>query len=162
MNQPFIPAWRKPIEAIAGSAPGAAFLRRFAHLLDRPLLKLTRGRFAMTFGLPTLLLTTTGRKSGEPRSIPLVYLIHGDDLAVVGTRFGSPRHPAWYLNLVANPQARVTLRGEAFAVTAREASPAEYAALWDQATKTYSGFEKYKGRVQGRQIPIMILSRVAG
>jgi deazaflavin-dependent oxidoreductase (nitroreductase family) len=154
-----IPAWRRPIDAVAGSALGAAFLRRFAPLLDRPLLKLTRGRFALTFGLPTLLITTTGRKSGEPRSTPLLYLRHGDDLAIIGTKFGSTDHPAWYLNLRAKPEARVTLGGEEFAVAARDAAPDEYAALWQQAKATYGGFEKYEQRVGERIIPIVVLER---
>jgi len=115
----------------------------------------------MTFGLPTLLLTTTGRKSGQPRSTPLLYLRHGDDLTIIGTRFGSPHHPAWYLNLKSNPAAHVTLHGEEFAVSVREADGEEYDGLWEHARSIYGGFDKYKGRVQGRQIPILVLVRSA-
>lgn len=154
-----IPRWRRPIDAFAGSALGSALLRRFAPVLDRPLMKLTGGRFAMTFGLPTLLLTTTGRKSGQPRPTPLLYLRLGESLAVIGTHFGSPRHPAWYLNLRDRPEARVTLAGETFAVMAREATPEEYAGLWQQASSLYGGFEKYKARVGERRIPIVVLER---
>ena len=162
MSDSSIPAWRKPLDAIAGSAVGSAFLRRFAPALDRRLMRLTRGRFAMTFGLPTLLITTTGRKSGEPRSTPLLYLRHGEHLVVIGTRFGSESHPAWYLNLQAKPEARVTLDGEEFAVHCRDATPDEYAALWQQAEGMYGGFEKYKRRVGERTIPILVLERSHG
>jgi deazaflavin-dependent oxidoreductase (nitroreductase family) len=160
MKNSDIPAWRRPIEAIASSKPGAAILRYLSPLIDRPLMRLSGGRFALTLGLPTLLLTTTGRKSGEPRSTPLLYLEHEDGMAIIGTSFGSTSHPAWYLNLMANPEAEVLLDGEEFPVRAREATDEERTVLWDRATRTYSGFEQYKGRVGERSIPILVLTRV--
>ena len=154
-----IPFWRKPIDAIASSRPGSAFLKHCMPVLDRPLMRLSGGRLAMTFGLPTLLLTTTGRKSGRPRSAPLLYLRHGDDLVLIGTSFGSTTHPAWYLNLLANPRASVLLDGATFVVTAREAEPGERPELWRKATHLYGGYEKYKARVGAREIPMIVLSR---
>jgi deazaflavin-dependent oxidoreductase (nitroreductase family) len=114
----------------------------------------------MTFGLPTLLLTTTGRRTGRARSTPLLYLRHGEELAVIGTRFGSDRHPAWSLNLLADPAATVLLDGESFRVVAREATPAERDTVWSRATRLYGGFEKYEARASGRVIPVLLLGRV--
>jgi deazaflavin-dependent oxidoreductase (nitroreductase family) len=128
-------------------------------MLDRPLMRLTGGRFSLTLGMPTLLLTTTGRKSGELRSAPLLYMRHGDDLALIGTSFGSISHPAWYLNLMANPQASVLLKKETFEVTAREATPEERPVLWQKATQVYGGYEKYLERAGDRNIPILVLAR---
>ncbi len=160
MTGPEIPRWRQPIDALSSTRFGSAFLRRVAPHLDRPLMRLSRGRFALTFGLPTLLLTTIGRKSGEPRSSPLLYLRHGESLVVFGTRFGSPRQPDWYLNIQKTPEATVTLDGEEFEVTPRDATPEEREELWARATRMYGGFEKYGERVVGRQIPIVLLTRV--
>ena len=153
------PGWRKPLDALASLKPVSAVLKYCMPVLDRPLMRLSRGRFSLTYGLPTLLLTTTGRKSGEARSAPLLYIQHGNDMALIGTSFGSTRHPAWYLNLMAEPQASVLLDGENVAVTAREATPEERREIWLKATRLYGGFEKYKTRVGDREIPILILTR---
>ena len=160
MAETEIPTWRKPIDAIISSRSGAAVLRRIAHHLDRPLLRMTRGRFANTFGMPTLLLTTTGRKSGERRGAPLLYFPCGEDLAIIGTHWGSTRHPAWYHNLTAKPEATVLRDGEEFEVVARAAMPEEREQVWAAAARIYGGYAKYRTRVGDREIPIMILSRV--
>jgi deazaflavin-dependent oxidoreductase (nitroreductase family) len=153
------PGWRKPLDALASLKPVSAVLKYCMPVLDRPLMRLSRGRFSLTYGLPTLLLTTTGRKSGEARSAPLLYIQHGADMALIGTSFGSTKHPAWYLNLMANPRASVLLDGKTLAVTAREATPEEWQKVWLKATRLYSGFEKYKTRVGDREIPILVLTR---
>jgi len=153
------PGWRKPFDAFASLKPVSAVLKYCMPVLDRPLMRLSRGRISLTYGLPTLLLTTTGRKSGEARSAPLLYIRYGKEMGLIGSSFGSTRHPAWYLNLMANPQASVLLDGETFAVTAREATPEERKELWLRATRLYGGFEKYETRVGDREIPILVLSR---
>jgi len=154
-----VPFWLKPIEKLASSRLGAAVFRRALHYVDRPLLRWTRGRFATTVGLPTLLLTTTGRKSGQPRSSPLLYMRLGEDFAVIGTYYGSAKHTAWYLNLRANPNAKILLDGEELSVVAREADAREREVIWAQATQVYGGYEKYKARIKDREIPILLLSR---
>ena len=160
-RSPKIPAWRKPLDAIASFKPVSAVLKYCMPVLDRPLMRLSRGRFALTYGLPTLLLTTTGRKSGEARSAPLLYIQHGDDMALIGTSFGSKKHPAWYLNLMAEPRASVLIDRETLAVTARKATPQERQELWLRATQLYAGYEKYKDRVGDREIPILVLTRTS-
>jgi deazaflavin-dependent oxidoreductase (nitroreductase family) len=159
MSSSEIPLWRRPVDAFAGSRFGSAILRRLGPLLDRPLLRFTRGRVAMTLGLPTLLLTTIGRRSGAARAVPLVYHRLGDDLAVIGTSFGSTKHPAWYLNLRAKPEATVLLGGKEFTVGSRDATPAEYHDVWARATRIYGGYDRYRRRVGRRRVPIVVLMR---
>lgn len=154
--------WRRPTNLWASSRLGAAMLRPTMHLIDRPLMRLTRGRCAMTFGLPTLLLTTTGVKSGKSRTAPLLAIPHGEDLAIIGTRFGSTQHPAWHFNLQAKPEATVEFRGERWAARARPASEEERVSIWPTAVRIYPGYDKYKGRVGGREIPIYVLERATG
>lgn len=151
------PAWRRPIDALASLKPVAAFLRRTLHHLDRPLMRLSRGRLATTRGLPTLLLTTTGRKTGQRRSAPLLYVATPSGPAVIGTHFGSTRHPAWYLNLQADPRAEVLVDGRQWPVVARPALPAERQDIWKAARALYPGYEKYRDRVGARTIPILVL-----
>jgi deazaflavin-dependent oxidoreductase (nitroreductase family) len=161
MNRPAnIPAWRRPIDALASSKPVARFLSVISPVIDRWLMRRTRGKFALTLGMPTLLLTTTGRKTGEPREAPLLYLDYDDQYVVIGTRFGNTSHPAWYQNLLASPQAVILLDGNRIEVTMREARDDEREILWERATRLYSGYEKYKSRVGERRIPILVLSPV--
>ncbi len=145
------------VVSVVSSRPGASFFRRTMHLVDRPLLRLTRGRLSFASGYPVLLLTTTGAKSGKPRTIPLLYVEWGDGIAIIGTRFGSTRHPGWYHNLRADPEATVEIKGERRTYTAREAEGDERAEIWARAVRMYSGYEKYGPRA-ARKIPVMVLS----
>ena len=149
------------VVSVVSSRPGASFFRRTMHLVDRPLLRLTRGRLSFASGYPVLLLTTTGAKSGRSRTIPLLYVEWGDGIAIIGTRFGSTRHPGWYHNLRARPEATVQIKGERHTYTAREAEGDERAEIWARAVRMSSGY----GPRAGRQIPVMVLtpaSRGAG
>ncbi len=153
------PLWRKPIDAITMSRFGAAMFRPTAHLLDRPLMRLTRGRLRLTIGLPTLLLTTTGAKSGRQRTVPLLYVRHGEDVAIIGTRFGSKKHPGWYFNLKAKPEATVAIKSDRYEAWARPATIEEREQIWTQAVRIYPGYDSYLPRVGGREVPIYILAR---
>ncbi len=155
------PLWRKPIDMITMSRFGAALFRPTAHLLDRPLMRLTRGRLRLTIGMPTLLLTTTGAKSGRQRTVPLLYVRHGDDIAIIGTRFGSTKHPGWHHNLKAKAEATVAIKGDRYEAWARPATPEEREQIWPQAVRIYPGYDKYLPRVGGREVPIYILARGA-
>ena len=147
------------MDIFTATRPMAGMTSRYLHYLDRPLLRLTRGRVATTFGLPTLLLTTTGAKTGRPRSVPVLYLTHGDALAVIGSNSGRRRKPGWYYNLRAHPEAEVLLGGESFRCRAREASGKERAAIWQRATKMYAGYARYASRLRTREIPVVIMER---
>jgi len=109
-------------------------------------------------GMPTLLLTTTGRKSGEERQLPLLYGRDGDRYLVVGSRGGSPDHPSWYKNLVANPEVSVQVLGDRFRARARTANHDERPRLWRTMTKIFPFYDQYQSRT-GREIPVVILQR---
>ena len=112
------------------------------------------------FGDSLVLLHTVGAKSGEPRVHPLMAIATDDGWMVVASAAGSPRHPAWFHNLVANPSAQVELgTGEFVDVVATELSGADYDAAWAAFTARSPGFESYKARAAGRTIPVLKLAR---
>ena len=111
-------------------------------------------------GTQTLLLTTTGRRSGEPRVQPLIYGTSGDDYLVVASKGGAPQHPAWYLNLEANPDVEVQVKGEKFKAHARTAGPDEKAKLWPIMTKEWPSYDDYQQKTD-RDIPVVVLERTA-
>ena len=158
-NKPF-PSWRLPIDTIVGLKPVAGVLRHVMHRFDIPLMRLTKGRFNLTLGLPSILLTTTGRKSGAKRHSPLLYINFGADIVVIGTRFGGNTPPAWYYNLKAEPHATVTKEGDVYDVEARPATDEERSLIWQEADHVYIGFPKYRERVTDREIPMFILKRL--
>ena len=109
--------------------------------------------------LPTLLLTTTGRKSGEPRVLPLIYGPSGKDFIVIASKGGAPAHPAWYLNLVANPAVQVQMGSEQFNAKARTVTGPERSAMWDQLAVIYPPYTHYQASTD-REIPVVILERL--
>ena len=123
------------------------------------LYRLTGGRVgARVAGLPVLLLTTTGRKSGKPRTVPLSYLAHGDALVLVGSKGGAPRHPAWYLNLEANPEVDVQIGREHRRLRARRAAAEEAERLWPAVLERSPGYAKYRAKTS-REIPLVLLEK---
>jgi deazaflavin-dependent oxidoreductase (nitroreductase family) len=109
-------------------------------------------------GIPVCLVTTTGRKSGQPRTVPLLYLAHGDGVVIVASQGGLPRHPDWYFNVSANPAVRVEVRGDAFDAVARVAQGDERARLWEELVELYPSFAAYALRAQ-REIPVIVCER---
>ena len=107
-------------------------------------------------GSPVLLLTTTGRKSGKERTVPLLYLEDGENLVVVASNGGAPKHPAWWLNLEANPEATVEIGNRKLRVRAEKASPEEKERLWPRLVAMYAGYESYRHRTD-REIPVVLL-----
>lgn len=107
----------------------------------------------------TLLLTTTGRKTGLPRTLPITYFRHPSGrLFLVASNWGSDNAPAWYLNLLANPSVRVQLKRDTFTATARPADPAERAELWPWLVARSPNFERYQ-QVAAREIPLVLIER---
>ncbi len=106
-----------------------------------------------------LLLTTTGRVSGRPHTVPLLYLTDGDRLVVIASWGGRPYHPEWYRNLLADSHAQVEIPGKRLRVTARTASPAERAAWWPRVVAAYDGYAEYQARTD-RTIPVVFLDPV--
>jgi len=117
----------------------------------------TGGRVAgRVFRSPVLLLTTTGRKSGSERTIPLLYFEDGENLAVVASNGGAKEHPAWWLNLKTNPGAMVEIGDRKLHVRAEQASPEEKERLWPKLVAMYRPYEDYQKRTE-REIPVVIL-----
>ncbi|ORW32516.1 nitroreductase [Mycobacterium paraense] len=108
-------------------------------------------------GVPTLLLTVTGRRTGRKLTSALIFGRDGDDYLVVASMGGAPRHPSWYVNLQANPQADIQVRAEEFAVRARTASAAEKPRLWKTMTDVWPNYDVYQSRT-ARDIPVVVLT----
>ena len=108
-------------------------------------------------GVPTLLLTTTGRKSGAPRTTPLIHGRDGDDYLVVASMGGAPQHPKWYRNLLADPAGHIQVQAQHLDVTARTASEDEKARLWKIMTDLWPNYDVYQSRTN-RVIPVVVLS----
>lgn len=110
-------------------------------------------------GVRTLLLTTLGRKSGQPRRTALIYGRAGDSYLIVASQGGRPTHPAWYLNLLDHAEAQVQVKGEKFTVRAHTATPEEKPALWHTMTEIWPDYDQYQAKTD-RQIPVVVLDRV--
>lgn len=108
-------------------------------------------------GLPICLLTTTGRKSGEPRISPLLFLEDGDDVVLVASQGGQPKHPLWYLNLKADPNVTVQIRSRVRTLVARVADDDERARLWPKLVAMYPEFDDYQSWTD-RKIPVVVCS----
>jgi deazaflavin-dependent oxidoreductase (nitroreductase family) len=109
-------------------------------------------------GASTLLLTTTGRRSGQPRETPLIYGRDGDRYLVVASKGGAPAPPLWYRNLAAEPAVELQVRAERFAARARVATTDERARLWPVMTAEWPAYDDYQARTE-REIPIVVLER---
>ncbi|MFF0491687.1 nitroreductase/quinone reductase family protein [Nocardia sp. NPDC004068] len=130
------------------------------NMVHRGLLRISGGKLGNTFsGMPSLELTTIGRKSGRPHSVMLTApLVEGDTIVVVASRGGDPVHPAWYLNLREHPEVEVSFRsGPRKPMTARVASAEERADLWPKVTGKYKVYAGYQERTT-REIPLVLLS----
>jgi deazaflavin-dependent oxidoreductase (nitroreductase family) len=109
-------------------------------------------------GVPTLLLTTRGRKSGRRRRTALIYGQDGDRYLVVASYGGAKHHPSWYLNLAADPHVELQVGADKFAATARTAAPDEKPALWAVMTKIWPDYDSYQAKTE-REIPVVIIER---
>jgi len=112
-------------------------------------------------GLPTLLLTTTGRKTGLQRTVPLPYFPHPEGYAVVASFAGNPKNPAWYENLRAKPEVMVQVRGRRFAALATTAGPEERPAIWSSIIASAAMYADYQ-LVTPREIPVVVLREARG
>jgi deazaflavin-dependent oxidoreductase (nitroreductase family) len=108
-------------------------------------------------GVPALLLTTTGRRTGEPRTSALIFGRDGDDYLVVASMGGMPQHPAWYFNLTANPQVEIQVRGDRMSAQARTATSDEKPRLWQIMRELWPNYDQYQSRTD-REIPVVVLT----
>jgi deazaflavin-dependent oxidoreductase (nitroreductase family) len=139
------------------------WMRRVSARLTRThatIIRMSGGRirrsFLFTGGMPILVLTTVGRKSGKRRSTPVGYLEHGDGFAVLASNAGDDRSPAWWLNLQADPHAEILANRARMAVKARRADPSEEVGLWEEFARLNPGFDEYRNLTE-RKIPIVVL-----
>jgi deazaflavin-dependent oxidoreductase (nitroreductase family) len=137
---------------------GKAFIRVVSRV-NAWLFRRTKGRWGATMpgssGAPVCLVTTTGVKSGLPRTVALVYLRQGDDVVVVASLGGMSENPQWYGNLVADPKVTVEIGAEKMAMIAHTATPDEKARLWPELVDLYKGYADYQARTE-REIPVVI------
>jgi deazaflavin-dependent oxidoreductase (nitroreductase family) len=126
--------------------------------VHRAIFDASKGRiFGKAFGMPVAELVTTGRRSGRKRSTMLaVPIVDSDRLVLVASFGGDDRHPAWYLNLQANPEVRATIAGSTRTMIARTATEEERAELWPRITSVFEGYARYQERTE-RPIPVVIL-----
>ncbi|EOD65240.1 nitroreductase family deazaflavin-dependent oxidoreductase [Amycolatopsis vancoresmycina] len=134
---------------------------RFVVWADKKLHKAFGGRVSLVAlaGLPSLRLTTTGRKSGLPRSTNLLYFPRGGDYVLTASNWGRPHDPAWALNLRAHPKCEVALAGKPVDVVARELHGEEYDAMWQELLGFWPGYEMEQ-REAARPLPVFVLARV--
>lgn len=119
---------------------------------------LTGGKlFGRMFGCTVVLLTTKGRKTGIDRTVPIFGFIEGKTIVVVASNGGKQNNPAWYSNLMENPEARVLVGKEVHWIRARTANPNERNYLWPHLVSYYGGYEIYKTQAKNRQIPVLLL-----
>ena len=135
-----------------GRTRGFSYVYRYVGpRLDPYLARVTRGQLSRVYGLPGLLLRTTGARSGQTRTSPLLYLRDGDDFVVAGTNFGQLTHPGWTANLLAHPKATVQVGRERVGVCAELVDRETWDRLWPRFVAMYPGYADYLERCGGRQ-----------
>ncbi|MCU7727481.1 nitroreductase family deazaflavin-dependent oxidoreductase [Actinoplanes sp. KI2] len=149
--------WKKTWRAV-GAWPGFTPVARSLVGLDRWLGRLTRGRVVALGMAPSLMLTTTGRRSGQPRSNPLQYVRDGDDLIVIASNWGGTNDPGWAWNLRSDANARVLLGGRDLPVKAHETHGADRDRLWQLIVDQWPGYQNYRTRASHRRLPIFRLT----
>ncbi len=148
-----LPPWTPTQERLASP------IIRLMTVLNVWTYRLTGGWLGGTFrgGAPVCLVTTIGKRSGQPRTAALLYLVDGDDLVLVASKGGMSHSPAWYHNMMANPDVDVQIGSASRPMRARRASDAEKAALWPRLVAMYRDYDDYQRRTT-RDIPVVILS----
>ena len=128
--------------------------------MDRVMFRLSGGRLtlpSLLAGVPVILLTTTGARTGQPRTMPLLGIPFGDDLAIIGSNYGQEATPGWVYNLEADPNATVEYRGKNVPVVARLADDDETARAFEAADDVYLGYAKYRSRADHRRLRVFVL-----
>lgn len=138
----------RAVQWVAGSPTFAAIAPSIIPPLDRAISRATGGRVVLSAGMvPSMVLVTTGARTGAQREAPLATIPDGDGFYVVGSNFGREAHPAWTHNLLANPEALVVFQGRRIPVTARLLDPEEKEAVWPKLTGVWATYDRYQDRV---------------
>jgi deazaflavin-dependent oxidoreductase (nitroreductase family) len=166
-DDPFAYARANPLQRatrrLAASGPGAWLFARVLHRVDRPVHRLTRGRAtfgSLVSGLPVVMLTTTGARTGKPRTVPVLGLPTDDGLAVIASNWGRPRPPAWDHNLRADPVASIAIGRVSRQVRAVPAEGERRERIWREGLRIYPGWSQYEQRASGRHIAVYVLEQV--
>lgn len=146
-----------------GKSRAFATLGRALVPADRVLLRISGGRIGVgtAVGLKTLLLTTIGRRSGEPRQVPLLYVERGGAYVVIGSNWGGEAHPAWSANLLAQPNANVVIGGRTVEVAGRLLTGDERQEMWDAVAEYWPAYDRYAVRAEHREIRVFLLEPVS-
>ena len=145
--------------AASSTRAGGIFYHVVCRRIDSLLIPLTKGRLALGPPGQTVLLTTTGARTGRPRRAAVAFVWRGDEMVVIASKGGAPRHPGWYHNMKAHPRVRAQYRGGDEERVAREAVGAERDELFREMAAVFPNFGAYQRRATGRRIPVMVLSR---
>jgi deazaflavin-dependent oxidoreductase (nitroreductase family) len=151
---------RRLVRRAAEIVPMSWIRPRVVVRIDREVFRLTRGRTTLSAwvsGLPIIMLTTTGARTGQPRTLPVLALPEGDHLVVIASNFGKPSNPDWYHNLRASPDAMITWKGSAVPMRARELKGEERERYVTRSLTVYPWWEQYHRRAAPRQIPVIML-----
>lgn len=161
LKYPRIPWWQRLIQQLSAiEVISTWFLSKYLHHIDAAVLKWSQGRKNLTTmlaGLPVVLITTVGAKSGRPRTLPLAGFPDGERIILVPTNFGQENYPGWYYNLLANPIVHMQQNGSLKEYTARTADQGEWQEYWDLAVYYYPGYQAYRERRGNREVPLFIL-----
>ena len=152
--------FQRLVQKIAALTPISWFLSHTLHHIDRALDRWSNGRLHLTqfaTGLPIVMLTTIGAKTGFKRTVPLVAIPDGNSVVLIATSFGNHHCPAWYHNLIAYPRATLADHRHSHEYVAREVIESEHELYWQRAVEVYAGYAAYKRRAK-RLIPIMLLT----
>jgi deazaflavin-dependent oxidoreductase (nitroreductase family) len=151
---------QRVLRRFVASGPGSWVGARVLHHVDKPVHRLTGGRHTLSSlvsGLPLVMLTTTGARSGRPSTVPLLGLPTPDGVAVIASNFGQRHHPAWYHNLRADPTGEVVVDGVARRFVAAEAEGEERERIWREGLRVYPGWDQYERRAAHRRIAVFVL-----
>jgi len=150
----------RALRRFAASGPGSWLFSRILDPLDQLTFRLTKGRHlfsSLLSALPVAMVTTTGARSGKIRTVPLLALPTDDGLAIIGSNYGQPKHPAWRHNLRAHPEGEVDVEGRRWLFRAVEVEDERRERIWERALQTYPGFSAYARRAAPRRISVFVL-----
>lgn len=154
---------QRGLRRLGATAPGSKVFRKVLHHIDKPVARMTGGKHtaaSLLAGLPIVMLTTTGARSGKRRTVPLLGLPVEGGVAVIASAYGQERHPAWYYNLRADPRCEFAVDGVRRPARAVEATGARREEIWQRGMRIYPGFAKYEVRAAHRTIHAFVLEPV--
>jgi deazaflavin-dependent oxidoreductase (nitroreductase family) len=161
MKQSPIRWWQRIVQRLAmTNVLSSGFLSKYLHRMDTPILEWSKGKYSLTTwltGLPVVVLTTIGARSGKVRTVPLAGYPDGGKIILIASSLGSVHHPAWYHNLCANPQVQISRNSETKKYHAQIVEQSERDRYWQIALDYYPGYQAYEQRAGGREIPIVLL-----